>query len=206
MRVVLACAAFVLALPGAARAADPVLYGTVGPQFTIRLTDGAGKPVSHLDPGEYLLQVDDESPGHNFHLYGPGVDVATDVLGVGVTTWTVTLTDGFYAFVCDIHNGEMSGGFAVGSAVMPARVGTLLAAVDLNRVSLSPHAVRRGAYTLTVLDASRTANFHFRGPGVDRRTPVAGVATVTWRVTLEPGVYAFGSDSAPPLRGRLRVR
>ena len=89
-----------------------------------RSVDASGARVTHLDPGNYTVQVDDLSPGHNFHVFGPGVDLATDVLGTGSATWNVTFTDGSYAFVCDPHVGEMSGGFTVGNAATTTSAGS----------------------------------------------------------------------------------
>jgi hypothetical protein len=108
-----------LALGGGASADPPTLVGSVGPFFTIDLKDASGAAVTHLDPGTYTLVVHDLSSGHNFHLFGPGVDVATGVEFTGDTTFTVNLTDGSYTYQCDVHAGEMSGGFTVGSAQAP---------------------------------------------------------------------------------------
>ena len=65
----------------------------------------------------FSLTVDDRSDGHNFHLFGPGgVDVTTDVAAVGVKTFSVTLVDGRYTYVCDLHPVQMKGTFTVGTA------------------------------------------------------------------------------------------
>jgi hypothetical protein len=90
-----------LPVPTAAAGDVATLYGVVGPGFTIALNDAAGRLVTHLDPGEYVVRVDDRSGNHNFHLFGPGVDRATDVLDIGVSLWTVQLVDGQYGYVCD---------------------------------------------------------------------------------------------------------
>ena len=91
----------------------------MGPGFTIKLVGPDGLPVQRLDPGTYELAVDDRSPEHNFHLSGPGVDVATPVDDVGAQTFAVTLTDGRYTFVCDPHRLTMRGGFDVGTGPAP---------------------------------------------------------------------------------------
>jgi PASTA domain-containing protein/copper binding plastocyanin/azurin family protein len=75
--------------------------------------------VTHLGAGTYVIQVQDNSTFHNFHLSGPGVDRKTDVDFKGTQTWTVTLTDGVYRFVCDPHASFMKGSFTVGSAQPP---------------------------------------------------------------------------------------
>jgi hypothetical protein len=93
---------------------DGTLQATVGPGFTITLTQNGAK-VTHLDPGTYTIAVNDMSAEHNFDLSGPGVSQATDVEGTGTTTWTVTFTDGTYTFQCDAHVATMHGSFTVGT-------------------------------------------------------------------------------------------
>ena len=85
------------------------LKGSVGPGFEISLdgTDG-------LTAGDYTLVVDDKATIHNFHLTGPGVDVATDVGGEGQETFQITLEPGEYRFVCDPHASSLNGSFTVG--------------------------------------------------------------------------------------------
>ena len=71
------------------------LAATVGPGFTITLTEG-GRPVSTLAAGTYVLNVDDQASIHNFHLIGPGIDVSTAVGFVGKKSFTVALKPGSY--------------------------------------------------------------------------------------------------------------
>jgi hypothetical protein len=89
------------------------LAGTVGPGFDISLTTADGAPVDMLAPGSYELTVEDLSSAHNFHLTGPGVDVATSVSGEGTETFTVELQAGTYEFVCDPHASQMNGSVEV---------------------------------------------------------------------------------------------
>lgn len=101
---------------GASRADNPVLTGDVGSgdSFTISLHGPDGAPVKNLDPGTYTLIARDHSSLHSFHLFGPGgVDVATDIEGIGTSTFTVALVKGTYTFVCDAHP-SMKGTFTVG--------------------------------------------------------------------------------------------
>ncbi len=93
--------------------AGGTLTGTVGPGFTITLTNEAGDSVSTLPAGSYTIEVDDQSDMHNFHLTGPGVEETTDVAEVGTQTWDVTLEAGTYTYVCDPHASSMSGSFTV---------------------------------------------------------------------------------------------
>jgi plastocyanin len=88
-------------------AAGGTLQGEVGPGFDISMAQ------SEVAPGTYELSVDDKASSHNFHLTGPGVDVATDVAGTGPSTFTVTLQAGTYTFVCDPHAGTMNGSLTV---------------------------------------------------------------------------------------------
>src|SRR5215831_3792167 len=95
------------------------LTGVVGPGFNISLKNADGTGVTHLDVGTYDITVTDNSIEHNFHLQGPGVDQKTDVEGMGTVTWTVTITDGIYTFICDAHPTQMKGAFAAGTAQLP---------------------------------------------------------------------------------------
>lgn len=116
-RALAAVVVLVLGLGSAvAVAAETKLRGSVGPGFTISLRDDAGNPVSSLTAGAYEIEVDDLSDEHNFHLFGPGVDVATDVAGTGSQTFKVTLQNGQYTFLCDPHPTRMRGAFSVGAS------------------------------------------------------------------------------------------
>jgi len=93
---------------------DGTLQATVGPGYSINLTQN-GVKVTHLDPGTYTIDVNDQADIHNFDLFGPGVKESTGVDTIGTTTWTVTFTDGTYNYVCDAHPASMSGKFTVGT-------------------------------------------------------------------------------------------
>ena len=212
------CVAAVLAAIGWAQAGadNPTLVGTVGPGFTITLTDASGAAVEHLDAGTYTIQVHDKANVHNFHLIGPGVDQSTEVEFVGDATWTVTLADGIYTFQCDPHASlGMKGRFAVGTAQLPApkpkpvklfgSVGPR-ASIALRTASGGTAAhVKPGRYVVAVSDRSKTDNFHLSGPRVNRKTGVEFRGSATWNVTLVAGVYAYRSDAHPGLRGKLKV-
>ena len=207
-----------LAAPPLAAAQQTVLHGTVGPGFTIALRDASGARVTHVDPGTYVLQIDDRSDEHNFHLFGPnGVDVATDVEFVGTATFTITLVDGIYTFRCDPHPVDMRGAFAVGTARLPTRpppprrlVATVGPRFLISLRTASGARVRAlpaGRYTIVVRDRSRRHNFHLVGRGVNRRTGVRFTGTVRWTVTLAHGArYRFFCDPhARRMRGSFRV-
>ena len=100
----------------------PKLIGTVGSTddpdaYEINLTTEDGAEVTTtLPPGEYMLEINDLSTIHNFHLGGPraAVDVATDVAGTGEKTAIVLLQDGeSYIYVCDAHPTTMKVTFSV---------------------------------------------------------------------------------------------
>jgi plastocyanin len=201
------------------------LIGTVGENdsFTITLTNAAGARVTDIPAGTYEIEVRDRSEHHNFHLTGPGVNMATTVGFVGTVTWTVTLRDAAqYTYVCDPHSGQMRGTFTTGGGPPPSpppppppssRVQTLTATVGPG-VTISLRTangrrvsrLRRGRYRIRVRDRSSRHNFHLRGPGVNKRTTVRFRGTVTWTVTLRRGTYRFVCDPhARRMRGSFRV-
>jgi hypothetical protein len=111
----LSCAGLIAAVSVARPAStDGTLRANVGPGYSITLTQN-GTKVTHLDPGTYTIDVDDQADIHNFHLFGTGVNESTTVEGTGTTTWTVTFSDGTYTYVCDAHPGSMIGKFTVGT-------------------------------------------------------------------------------------------
>jgi plastocyanin len=204
-RIVLVALLAALFLPSAlARADNPRLVATVGrnDSFSISLSDASGSPVTHLDPGTYDVAVHDLSEMHNFHLHGPGVQQATAVGNVEDVVWTVTLTDGKYAFDCAAHPATMNGWFTVGEVAATK----FAAAVGPKRsISLKPRITEVGPATISVSDRSRGDNFHLTGPGVNRKTGVAFRGRVTWNVTLLPGTYSYRSDKHKTMRGSLIV-
>jgi plastocyanin len=113
--IALATAVAVLALaPAATSAAPKTVVGKVGPGFTIGLTL-QGKKVTKLKAGvPYRFMVRDQSPSHDFHLSGPGVNkVITSVGFMGTKSVVLKLKKGTYRFVCDPHASVMHGSFKV---------------------------------------------------------------------------------------------
>ena len=197
----LSAAAFLaLAAPAAAHATE--LFATVGPEFTITLRDAQNQPVTKLDPGDYRVVVEDRSEFHNFHLKGPGVDVATDIEQIGTVEWNLTLPEGRYTFVCDPHASVMHGAFVVGNPP-PLPVQLVATVGPKNTISLQQAGKK---VTSLVRDRSKKHNFHLLGPGVNRKTTVAGRGTVTWNLTLGAGKFSFRSDpQARRLKGSFTV-
>jgi plastocyanin len=220
-------AAAALLVPGSAVSQGPQqneLVGTVGPGFTIRLSQN-GTAVRHLDPGSYTITINDQSAEHNFHLSGPGVDRSTEVEFTGTVTWNVTLSDGLYHFQCDPHAGQMKGDFAVGSATLPppppppppastAKAKKLVGTVGPGyTISLKTSAgkkvktVKAGTYKITVRDKSNIHNFDLTGAGVRKATGVPFKGTATWTVRLQKGkTYRYRCDPhAAQMKGSFRA-
>jgi plastocyanin len=209
-------------------AAAPVqaqtLTGTVGPEFTISLRDAQGNQVTKLDPGQYVIEVDDRSDFHNFHLTGPGVNQSTQVGFIGSARWTVTLGDGTYRFMCDPHVGTMRGSITVGTPQVtpPKSPGAVTAKTKLVLTSgpsfsitletSAGKAVKRmalGTYKVTVRDRGAGHNAHVIAPGYNRRTqPLAYRGTQTWTVKLaRTGSFRFLCDphAAAGMRGSAKI-
>ena len=111
----LALLALVAASLASARSeALPVLKGTVGPGYTISLTQG-GKKVKTLKARKYTLVIADKASIHNFTLQkgtGGGKQL-TAVPFVGTKKVTLTLTRGKWKYYCTPHESLMFGFFTV---------------------------------------------------------------------------------------------
>jgi hypothetical protein len=208
--VLVALAAIVLP-SSAARADNPTLTGMVGKNdaFVIALLDAGGNPIKHLDPGTYTIQVRDFSILHNFHLFGPGVNQATEIGTTSDPVWTVDFQNGVYTYRCDAHASTMIGQFTVGTiptvkltaSVGPAKRISLRdsTAAKVTTLSGPVNAV------ITVNDRSRVDNFHLSGPGVNKRTGIGFRGHVTWHFMLSAGKYVYRSDKHKTLRGSVTV-
>lgn len=213
LRLLVTLCLAVLVLAGVAGAEGTPLSGTVGPGFAISLRDAAGAPVRQLDPGTYSLTVDDKSEEHNFHLQGPGgVDVSTEVDAIGAKTFSVTLVDGKYTFLCDPHPTRMVGSFTVGTPAAAPPVTTvptrLVLTVTSKAVTLATpagkpvKALTVGPAVITVRDRSAVRGVRLGVAAGSWSTTVKFVGTVTWKVKLSAGTLVYGSDARKPvLRG-----
>jgi hypothetical protein len=216
--IVIVAACLLAAAPSSAvptKQTDGQLVGSVGPGFTISLTDASGANVTHLDVGTYTLLVHDLSDLHNFHLSGPGVNVTSDVIGTGDQTLTITITDGVYDFQCDAHPLQMKGAFAGGTATLPPATTppppptpptAMTLSVGPGRHLSAPATRPEGRYAVTVRDSTATDNLHLKGPGVDRKTGVAFKGSAKWTVTLKTGTYRVFSDAHKTLTRKITVR
>ena len=204
-RIALVTLLAALVLPSAVAQADnPKLVAVVGTNdaFVISLRDGDGNAVTQLAPGTYDIAVSDRSESHNFHLKGPGVDQSTSIGEKQETTWTVTIGEGRYTYVCDAHSSQMRGYFLAGALTPIAFTGSV---GPKKSISLKPKSALPGPAIVTVNDRSKTDNFHLTGPGVNRKTGVKTRGKVAWTVTLRPGVYSYRSDKTKKLRGSFIV-
>ena len=198
------------------------LTATVGPEFTITLRNARGERVTRLDPGTYVIEVDDRSDFHNFHLRGPGVNRATSVEGTGTETWTVTLAEGTYTYLCDPHSPSMRGTFVVGnppttsppSNVVTAKARLVLTSGPGFTIALRTAAGKKvtrmkvGTYTVVVRDRSRAHNARLVAPGFRRATTLPFVGRQRWRVRLaRPGTLRFLCDphASQGMRGTARI-
>jgi len=217
---VLGACALLAGSAGATRADNPVLNGDVGQGdgFTITLKDASGAIVKHLDPGTYTLVLHDHSTFHNFDFSGPGVAVTTDVEAVGDKTFTVTLTDGTYFYVCDPHSSQMKGSFTVGAVATtptpttpttppaPPAATKASASISGSASSFRPSSgLAAGAFAIVVNDKSAADGFRLSGPGVSKATGAKFRGTVTWKVKLAAGRYSYGSALHPKLRRAFTV-
>jgi plastocyanin len=213
--LITALAAVAISLPAAATGAPAAtnLVGVVGPEMTITLRNADGSAVTHLDPGEFVISIDDKSILHNYHLFGPGVEQRTDIETIGMTSWTVQFTDGTYNFRCDAHFTLMKGSFTVGNVPPPPpptpKLNGKVTAQTISLKSATGSKVRslvEGKHRVTVNDSSNTQNFHLSGPGVNKKTGVKAKAKVAWTLTFGPGKYTYRSDKNRRLRGTFTVR
>ena len=216
----------VVGVASATRADNPVLTGDVGANdaFTISLIGASGTSVKQLDPGTYTLVVHDRSTIHNFHLTGPGVDVSTPLEQTGDFTFTVTLSDGTYTYICDAHPTSMKGTFTVGAAATtpttppapspapkPAAAKLTGSVGPGKSISLGTadgsglSSLSAGPATIVIRDRSKSDNFHVTGPGLSLSTGVAFRGIKTWKVTLKAGRYTYRSDPHPVLHGSFTV-
>jgi plastocyanin len=140
-------------------ATENTLDAVVGPGFSITLMQN-GVRVTHLDPGDYTINVDDKSTEHNFHLFGTGVDQTTQVDAIGTATWHVTFQNGTYTYVCDAHVASMIGHFTVGTvpptttAPPTLKAGVKLAALR-RALTVTGTASRRATISITLLKGAK---------------------------------------------------
>jgi plastocyanin len=234
VRGLVAAATVLVALVATAVAVaeGPVLSGSVGPGFNISIRDAAGNALGNPAPGPYLVEVTDKSNEHNFHLFGPGVDVSTNVDTLEDKSFQVTFADGIYRYICDAHPTRMVGQFTAGAGdpggggtgggggggtvtpkpTAPVGATLLLTSGPAQTITFRTRAGKRvtrlkpGRYTIRVRDRSTFHNAHLLGAGVNRKTSVARLETKTWTVVLKKGTLVYQCDPHKAfMRGTVKV-
>ena len=104
---------------GARSLATYDLEGGVDDDWSIWLVPPGGDNVSTLPPRTYVIDVSDSSHDLNYHLRGPGVDIATSIGREEYTVWTVTLAPGTYEYFSDSQPREVRETFTVSEAAPP---------------------------------------------------------------------------------------
>ena len=167
-------------------------------QITLKRADGTA--VSELAPGDYVIDVDDQSTSESFRLVGPGVEQHTQRHVRFHTVWAVSLADGVYHYFSDRSPGSLKGSVKVGTGAPPAAnvfhavTGTDFAIALVDRDFAPLGKVAAGTYTIDVDDRSPDHDFRLTGPGVDVATTLAEVGKKSFTVTLKPGTYSFLCD------------
>jgi plastocyanin len=178
---------------------QPVLNATVtDSQISLKRTDGTA--VTELTPGDYAIDVADQSTSESFRLVGPGVEQHTQRHVRFHTVWLVSLQDGVYHYFSDRQPAELQGSVKVGTGAQPADdelhgvAGTDFAIALVDRDFMPLGKVAAGTYTIAVDDRSPDHDFHLKGPGVDVTTTLGEVAKKSFTVKLQPGTYTFFCD------------
>ena len=98
-------------------------------------------------------------------------------------------------------------------AALARTTGTTLLATDgpgfsitLKEGAKKVTTLKAGTYSFKVEDKSNIHNFHLTGPGVNVKTSVVGVTTVTWTLKLKKGTYKYVCDPhATIMHGSFKV-
>jgi plastocyanin len=92
--------------------------------------------------------------------------------------------------------------FAASSQAAPQKVTKLYGqagpgfTITLKKANFTPvKTLKPGVYTFVIQDRSTIHNFHLKGPGVDKKTPILFLGTKTWtKLTLKKGKYTYVCD------------
>ena len=66
--------------------------------------------------------------------------------------------------------------------------------ITLKQAGKNVKTLKAGTYMFKIADKSSIHNFHLTGPGVNKKTTVAGKGTKTWKLTLKKGTYKYVCD------------
>ena len=61
-------------------------------------------------------------------------------------------------------------------------------------ITMNKNTVKAWIYSITIHDLASIHDFHLTGPGVNKKTSVAGTGTTKWTVKLKKGTYHFVCD------------
>lgn len=79
--------------------------------------------------------------------------------------------------------------------------------ITLKKAGKKVTTLRPGTYRISVQDKSDFHNFHLIGPGVNKKTTLAEVATRTWTVKLRKGTYRYVCDPhVSSMKGSFTVK
>jgi plastocyanin len=101
------------------------------------------------------------------------------LITIGVTTILATLAFASSAFAA----GNTNNTNALTGTVGPGFT-----------ITMNQKTVKSGPYVITIHDLASIHDFHLTGPGIDKKTSVAGTGTTKWTVTLKKGTYHFVCD------------
>ena len=96
---------------------------------------------------------------------------------------------------------------APAGAVLTANVGDPFSITLVDSTGAPVTSLKAGSYQVKVTDSSAKHDFHLTGPGVEEKTSVPELKTVTWTVTLKAGTYTFMCDphAAKGMKGTFTV-
>lgn len=78
--------------------------------------------------------------------------------------------------------------------------------ITLTKAGAKVTKLKAGTYVIKIADKSSIHNFRLKGPGVNKTTSVAGMASATWTVKLKPGKYTYVCDPhATLMKGTFTV-
>ena len=152
--------------------------------------------MTQLDPGDYSITIKNLSLAqeHNFHLTGPGVDMAS-AFDNNTVTWDVTLRGRHLQLPVrrapDADEGLLPRRRRAAPAPS-AEEADRQGRPEEDDLAEEGHgaAVKTlvaGRYKVVVTDATKADNFHLTGPGVNKKTGVKFRGAATWTLTFKAG-------------------
>jgi hypothetical protein len=188
-------------------AVSPTMHAFVHEDNSIGLAFDDGTAIGNqnrtpptIPPGAYTIRVVDDATEHNFHLSGPGVDMATSTGETSSPTWSVTLQPGgTYRFQCDTHSDFMYGVFQTSGTATSSG-------------GLSPGGSSTGSSSSSSSSASGSATTSATStPAASLRGTLAGTVRPAGKLTLdlqgkavsnlEAGRYKITVADKTPARG-----